>query len=456
MKHIVNRIFLFHLFFVSQGLFAQSEQIDSLKQLYANETVDTIKINLSLKIATAYKSTSPDIAFEYINQARQDGLEVDSLNWYSQINQATANIYQHLGEFDHALEYYYKNKFYLDHKKTDTIEDLIIYRRIMNSNNLFLCYNDLGKSQDALDHIFEAIDLLNELKQRNSEHYSTRRYLIILNNLATVYINENEYPKAKQTFLQALELSQNIDDKYFIAIISNNLGIIHMNLKEYDYASLYYKKAEETWIKLKDTSRLIQVYNNLGSYYSMLEDNNKAITYLNKALVLSENQKVYRSAIITVQSLATIYSKNNEFEKALDYHKKFKSLSDSLFNQETSKNIARTEFEYEFLKKQRDKEIEQQKELALKEKRILQIKMFSGITFLIFISGALLFFILRNKNKHSRLKQNHLELEGKHLKLAKENLKHEIQGKNKELTTNVLYLVKKNEFILIAFLQCLK
>jgi DNA-binding CsgD family transcriptional regulator len=48
---------------------------------------------------------------------------------------------------------------------------------------------------------------------------------------------------------------------------------------------------------------------------------------------------------------------------------------------------------------------------------------------------------------NAQLLQKQLDLEGKNLRLEKENLQNELSNKNKELATNVLYLVKKNEFI---------
>ena len=49
--------------------------------------------------------------------------------------------------------------------------------------------------------------------------------------------------------------------------------------------------------------------------------------------------------------------------------------------------------------------------------------------------------------RYSRLEKEHLELESKHLNLEKEKLTEQIDFKNRELATNVMYLLKKNELI---------
>ena len=63
----------------------------------------------------------------------------------------------------------------------------------------------------------------------------------------------------------------------------------------------------------------------------------------------------------------------------------------------------------------------------------------------VFLSFLLLLFILLYGR--IRIKINHSEIEAENLQLEKKRLNEEIDFKNRELTTNVMYLVKKNELI---------
>lgn len=89
--------------------------------------------------------------------------------------------------------------------------------------------------------------------------------------------------------------------------------------------------------------------------------------------------------------------------------------------------------QFEFDKKQREEQAKQ------KEKELTYLLSGIGLA-LSLVIVSLLFYLQRNKVKNSLLEQAHLKLE-------KENLEKGIELKNKELTTNILHLIQKNELI---------
>ncbi len=90
--------------------------------------------------------------------------------------------------------------------------------------------------------------------------------------------------------------------------------------------------------------------------------------------------------------------------------------------------------QYEFDKELKQREIEQAKQDAVqKRKDLIYIMLISGG----FLAAIILFLLFRlqiNKNKR--------------INLHRKNLISDLDFKNKELTTNVIYLLKKNEFII--------
>ncbi|MDP3442036.1 MAG: hypothetical protein Q8T08_04170, partial [Ignavibacteria bacterium] len=67
--------------------------------------------------------------------------------------------------------------------------------------------------------------------------------------------------------------------------------------------------------------------------------------------------------------------------------------------------------------------------------------------FFLLLTAILLIFLQRSKIRNSKLIEEKLELEQKQSLLEKQKLKEDLEFKNKELTTNVMYLLKKNELI---------
>ena len=100
---------------------------------------------------------------------------------------------------------------------------------------------------------------------------------------------------------------------------------------------------------------------------------------------------------------------------------------------ESSKTATILEQQYNFDKITREYELKRQKAL-------FRNIIIGGVLFAMLIFISLLFFLARSKVKRVQLQRAKLSLEN-------ENLEKELEYKNKELTTNVMYLLRKNELI---------
>jgi len=134
--------------------------------------------------------------------------------------------------------------------------------------------------------------------------------------------------------------------------------------------------------------------------------------------------------------------------------KVYSTLHDSIINQEAVQNSLRLEMQYQYDKQIRENELQQELLLAKKERKSLIYMIISGI---LLFSVTILVLLSRNQRmriKQALLRKDRLELERKTLHLEKENLliekqklEMELDFRNKELSTHVIYLLKKNEFI---------
>ena len=131
----------------------------------------------------------------------------------------------------------------------------------------------------------------------------------------------------------------------------------------------------------------------------------------------------------------------NQVKLSLEYSRVFKTFSDSILNEDVIKKIAKIELQNEFDQQLKEKELEQTRKDALQKRKELVYIMVAAGSFFGLLVVVLLYLLLKNK-------VTRVELSEKNLKLEKDTLKKELEYKNKELTTNVMYLLKKNEFIL--------
>jgi NADH:ubiquinone oxidoreductase subunit 3 (subunit A) len=134
--------------------------------------------------------------------------------------------------------------------------------------------------------------------------------------------------------------------------------------------------------------------------------------------------------MLTIQNsnsmLFEIYYALGDYEKALDFHIRYKNANDSLTSNSNIEKMTRLQMQFEYEKAEKEKE---EQRLTLRNTYIITV---FGLVVIVLIL-ILLFFLARSRNTR--------------IQLEKSKLEEDMIMKNKELTTNVMYLLQKNELI---------
>ncbi|HCX99619.1 MAG TPA: hypothetical protein DG754_05710 [Bacteroidales bacterium] len=157
----------------------------------------------------------------------------------------------------------------------------------------------------------------------------------------------------------------------------------------------------------------------------------QALNYFEKAFHLADSSSYTELKRSIAENMIDAFANLGLYKKSYNMHRIYKQLSDSINYGQSLQIATQLEMQYNFAKIQKQQELEQQKaEFAY----LLIIAIVAGL-----LTVAILFlFLVRNRSRRIRLKQEKLSLE-------KENLENKLEFKNKELATNVMYLVKSNE-----------
>lgn len=142
------------------------------------------------------------------------------------------------------------------------------------------------------------------------------KYGAIANNIAVIYRNLEEYPKAIIYYNKDLGVNQ---DSLGKGQTYNNLGALYRNIQKYDSAIYCYQQAS----KLLPEDAQYYPQNNLGILYSYLEDWDKSREYFENAIRLGknyfyENDQKRHLIASTYNRLAYIYLINDDYTKSLD------------------------------------------------------------------------------------------------------------------------------------------
>lgn len=321
-------------------------------------------------------------------------------------------IYLRLDNYNKSLEYYFKSlKIFKEIKDEKYISSTL--------NNLGSVFSDQKNYEKAIDYFTEALTIA----ERNNDSAIIE---LCLSNIASALSASGELEKAKKMILKTIR-SQN-EDPFNNRLGTNvmNLSIVYSKLNQYDSASILFEKALPIFIQMDDESKKALFYLNYGRFFFEIEDFDKSI--LNASIAFDKSRE-YGFPDITLKSAKLLrenYLELNNLDEAFRFSLIELEIKDSLYSERNSAKIFNYELQYHFDQERQEKELTQQrKDFIL----IIIIVFFISVLAV----GVLVFARQREKAKN--------------ILLEKQNLKAELDFKNKEFASSVLFLMKKNELL---------
>jgi tetratricopeptide (TPR) repeat protein len=354
----------------------------------------------------------------------------------------------------------------------------LIAHAYMNAGNI--CFMQ-GLFDMAVKHYYAAMNFNKELGNPDGVAQA-------LTNLGGIQLQLHKFEESKEYFNEAFQTFSDLSQKRgdtipSLAVISiyNNLGIAYENLQDYNQAIDYYQRGISLAKRIPGQSRnLAMLYNNLGSSYMKRGNPADAIENMEQALkirtesldktgeasshrmmgIFFYTQKNYERALASfyrgialaeevgstpiisgiTEKLFDTYKVLNNADSALKYHILFKKYADQLKNEETLREFTRMEIVSQYQEKEKIQQIERRRQTL----RHLLIAIV--LLFLVVFLG-LLFILSQSRLRRLNLLNRNIQLASEKAELEREAMAHALELKNKELTTNVMYQIRKNELI---------
>lgn len=415
---------LIAFFSIYQSALAQSDTraIDSLKVHLsaAASQGERLKTMLTLSKLMSKSDSKSALAYAQEAMALASEIQLDSM-----INKAVINLaraYLKVGNYPKSLDMFQE----------------IIKNQASSSNDLLAAYNGIGiinyyqrDYKNAIRYYNKALTFSTSKKSEIGAEKKLKESL--LNNLGIIHEEMKEFDKANFFYTEALKICKQLKDEENLVHVLTNQGRLYHKQGKNKMALQYYMEALSIRKKNNDLSGQILSYDGLGEFYFELKEYKTAEAYLKEAIKLGQGNGDLLTVRRASSNLYKLYQQLGDYKQAFESLALNKKISDTLFNAERSNKITQLEMQFEFDKKQREEQAKQ------KEKELTYLLSGIGLA-LSLVIVSLLFYLQRNKVKNSLLEQAHLKLE-------KENLQKGIELKNKELTTNILHLIQKNELI---------
>ncbi|MGD1958310.1 MAG: tetratricopeptide repeat protein [Fulvivirga sp.] len=379
MKHFLG-ICLYVLAF---GALA-NQNIDSLQN--ALKTVSgRSKVDILNKIYIGYIESEPTRALEYSKEA----LELATLIDYQKGRAAALNnigvVYKNQGVYDKALDNYIESI-----RISTNLDDKLLLASTMN--NIGTVYSLKETYDKALIYYIESYETFVKLDKE-------AQMVGALNNIGNAYSDMGDDNKAMEYFDKAIDLTDDIGDKPGFDPL-NNLGNIYFYKRDYSRAMSYYERSLQ--IAMDDDNFRGQAYAlaNIGSVNMELKQYKNAKTYFNKAMNIATELKENPILKQVYQGIATIAFDQGEFKEAYESRLLYDKVKDYVYNEESSRKLARLEMAYEFQQKEKELEIlkrnQEITDLKLKNNRIVILLGLMG-TIILLAVGFIIFRLKRIK-----------------------------------------------------------
>lgn len=421
------------------GLFftaiAQNSKIDSLQRVLDMQVkIDTSFSNILNKLAYEYRKINPKKSRVYSQKALKNAQKLN-------FKKGVADAYHTL-----AISYWVESDY--DKALSLNLRALKIRNEINDQKGIAYSLNSTGalysQTHDyakALNCYFEALKIF---KTMDAQKCIPMTY----NNIGVIYAKQYKNKKAKVYYLKALKGYQALDNKSGIATTLSNMGKTHEEERDFQKALMYYEKAlsidEE---EQNDKQGMAITLKNMGVISLELKDYPKSLYLLKKSLKIAKEIGSKRIESQSYEVLARYYEKQEQFEQAFSYYRRFNELNDSIFNSETSQQISQMQNKYDMDMNER-KNIAQIHliELLQRDKKINAMMRYLFIVGLLALMVVSILIINRQRMKSLKNKELYITQQA----LVEADLKNAEQAlvfKNKELTTNALQIIQKNNVL---------
>lgn len=396
----LRRILLFMCIFLSMHSYGMPlSRIDSLVEKCEQAKEDTVKMNLYTTIAGAYNDMgyANDKALDAANSAMAIAKKINNKGVEIIAYLCIGNYYQLKGDAKEALDNFLKAQDIAERHK-----DKRMLAMVYDKLNLF--YSSVMKNyKTALEYSQKDIKLMKEAGDK-------RGYAVALSNTGNIYYYIDSSKQALKYYLQAMDVFNSLHLDNSLADVENNIGSVYTDLKQYDDAIDYYQRALTIYQKLNNKYGIAMCYGNIGNVYNEKGDPENGVKYLEEDVQIARTINSKDDIASAYQFLAEGYSKMGNYKKAYDYQLALSNLKDTLFSEESSKQVNDMQVKYDTEKKERENKI---LELSVNRQKLINYSISVGLILVL----ALAFFVYRgyvNKKKaHEELAEKNKIIEEK-------------------------------------------
>lgn len=464
-KNVYFRNFLLLVISVfSLGGYAQTQSLDSLKTLLRKTIDQTKQVDLLNDISSRYYYIHYDSLMYYAEEAFRRSLTIGYTGGEIIALHRKCDYYINTGDFKTAVRLVEQAELLATktNNKVLLAESYLIRGDIYGSISIFdqaydyynsalQIFNQENQKARALkaenricltlyvynDRYEKALEIFKKVL-KGAEALGDRELIVTgLNNVAAMYGKLGENDKALELFKRALRINLESRENFMAASNMVSMASIYASSGKNDTAAVYYSKA----LEYAGNDRNVLVRNLLqlrrGIFYYKTENFEYAINDLNEVFTISEQSGWAEPAMQSAELLAKIYEKKGNDQLSLYFLQKYIDNLKVFESEGNTRKMAELEVKYNFEKEAlRIEAVNRRKTILLSSALITSI--------LVIILVIILLIHIRTRASAAKLLHKNEMLQKEQIK---QSLANQLELRNKEITSNIILLQRKNEML---------
>ena len=357
--------------------------------------------NGDLKQATLTGERAIDLAAE---------LELDAE--YVRASQLLGYVFDALGDYDRSTELFFSSL-----KTSEKLKDKKQISRSLYGIG-YTCFSQNNFTR-ALDYYQKALVMAREMGD-------TTMIAGCLNNISATYGSLNDTHYIERYVREAIAINLQMNNLHWACINYGNLGSYFLERKQFDSSYHYLILAGELARSIQNAAQVAACNQRLSNYFLTTGDPVTALKWAQEALRVGQAHGLKKDIYEAMNTIRRIYLQKNEIALAYHYDTLANMMKDSLDLDANNALLSKLELQYELDKSAQEKRMAEQRRLAATI--LILVILIAAVVILV-----LLYFRFRLRSKYYRLQNEKLEAE--------------LEFKNKELASNVMSLMKKNEIL---------
>lgn len=219
-----------------------------------------------------------------------------------------------------------------------------------------------------------------------------------LTNIGYTYMEEQNYEDALSSYTRAYDLVEEHELWHVAGTTLLNVGESYLNLGDRDRALTFFMRGLSSAKKQSELAAVARGNGQLAKFYRQ-EKPDSALFYAKEALRVADEIGSQEVTEKVAEVTYRLYENFGDYENALNYYKLWKNTYDSTYNQDVRKDILLAETRYQFEKQQLANRLAYEQSLTeqkLKTQAITYASIGGGL-----LIGALFFMLWKDRKQRS-------------------------------------------------------